>query len=123
MAHAAPGAVFVGSSVQRYAQKFDRPVQTVHAVATENETADPKLASTVFADYPQRENFLLALAWWKANSFDVAALYGAARTFKLGRHRLSRVGERDGVTFWNDSKATNFHAVEAALASFHAPWF
>jgi UDP-N-acetylmuramoylalanine--D-glutamate ligase len=26
-----------------------------------------------------------------------------------------------GVTFWNDSKATNFHAVEAALASFAAP--
>jgi UDP-N-acetylmuramoylalanine--D-glutamate ligase len=88
---------------------------------TENVSADPKLATTVFAEYPQRENFLLALAWWKANSFDVAALYSAARTFKLGRHRLSRVGGRDGVTFWNDSKATNFHAVEAALARFNAP--
>jgi UDP-N-acetylmuramoylalanine--D-glutamate ligase len=27
----------------------------------------------------------------------------------------------EGVTFWNDSKATNFHAVEAALAGFDAP--
>jgi UDP-N-acetylmuramoylalanine--D-glutamate ligase len=25
------------------------------------------------------------------------------------------------VSFWNDSKATNFHAVEAALATFAAP--
>jgi UDP-N-acetylmuramoylalanine--D-glutamate ligase len=25
------------------------------------------------------------------------------------------------VTYWNDSKATNFHAVEAALAGFAAP--
>jgi UDP-N-acetylmuramoylalanine--D-glutamate ligase len=25
------------------------------------------------------------------------------------------------VSFWNDSKATNFHAVEAALATFPAP--
>ncbi len=27
----------------------------------------------------------------------------------------------DGVTYWNDSKATNFHAVEAALGRFSAP--
>jgi UDP-N-acetylmuramoylalanine--D-glutamate ligase len=31
------------------------------------------------------------------------------------------VGEKRGVTFWNDSKATNFHAVEAALATFAGP--
>jgi len=29
----------------------------------------------------------------------------------------------EGVTYWNDSKATNFHAVEAALARFAAPVF
>src|SRR6185369_11572835 len=40
---------------------------------------------------------------------------------QLGLHRLSRVGEKRGVTFWNDSKATNFHAVEAALATFAGP--
>jgi UDP-N-acetylmuramoylalanine--D-glutamate ligase len=50
-----------------------------------------------------------------------ADLYGAARSFKLGRHRLARIGERRGVSFWNDSKATNFHAVEAALAAFPSP--
>jgi UDP-N-acetylmuramoylalanine--D-glutamate ligase len=31
------------------------------------------------------------------------------------------VAEIDGVTWWNDSKATNIHAVEAALASFAGP--
>lgn len=31
------------------------------------------------------------------------------------------MGEKNGVTFWNDSKATNFHAVEAALATFAGP--
>jgi UDP-N-acetylmuramoylalanine--D-glutamate ligase len=75
----------------------------------------------VFADYPQRENFLLAQAWWRTNGFDEAALSAAARTFKLGRHRLTKVGTHDGITFWNDSKATNFHAVEAAVARFDAP--
>lgn len=121
IARTAPGAAFVGSSVLKYAQKFDRPVHGVQAVATENQPADPRLARTVFAGYPQRENFLLAAAWWWANGWDETALVAAAQTFRLGRHRLARVGDHDGVVFWNDSKATNFHAVEAALAGFAAP--
>ena len=121
LAHTCAGATFIGSSVQRHAQKFERPLGSVVVVPTENQPADPRLARTVFAGDPQRENFLLAAAWWRANGFDPNALYAAARTFKLGRHRLARVAEHDGVTFWNDSKATNFHAVEAALGGFTAP--
>ncbi|HUR60492.1 MAG TPA: UDP-N-acetylmuramoyl-L-alanine--D-glutamate ligase [Opitutaceae bacterium] len=119
--HTDPGAVFIGSSVARHAQKFDRPLATVQALPTENQLSDPHLARTVFAEYPQRENFLLAAAWWHAEGLDPAALHAAARTFKLGRHRLTRVADCEGVTYWNDSKATNFHAVEAALAGFSAP--
>ena len=48
-------------------------------------------------------------------------LLAAASSFQLGKHRFARVGEKQGVTFWNDSKATNFHAVEAALATFPQP--
>jgi UDP-N-acetylmuramoylalanine--D-glutamate ligase len=113
--------VFLGTSVQRFAQKFDRSLAGAVPVATEGQPADPQLAGTVFADYPQRENFLLAAAWWRAAGHDGAALYGAARTFRLGRHRLARVAVQSGVTYWNDSKATNFHAVEAALAGFARP--
>lgn len=119
--HTAPGAAFVGSSVQRYAQKFERPLGSVVAVATEAQPPDPRLARTAFSAYPQRENFLLAAAWWQSRGFDPAVLFAAARTFKLGRHRLTRVGTHEGVTYWNDSKATNFHAVESALAGFTAP--
>ncbi len=121
LTHTAPGAGFVGSSVQRYAHKFERPLGSVVAVATEGQPADPRLARTVFAEYPQRENFLLAAAWWQSRGLDPAVLFAAARTFKLGRHRMTRVGTHEGVTYWNDSKATNFHAVESALAGFTAP--
>jgi len=121
VAHTAPGAVFAGSSVQRCAQKFERPLSAIVAVPTEGQPGDPRAAGTVFADYPQRENFLLAAAWWRARGFDPAVLGAAARTFQLGRHRLTRVADIDGITFWNDSKATNFHAVEAALARFDVP--
>ena len=116
-----PGAVFAGPSVQRYAEKYDRPLPASAVVATEGQPADRRLAGTVFADYPQRENFLLAAAWWRSEGGEERALVAAAQTFTLGRHRLARVAEQDGVTYWNDSKATNFHAAEAALAKFSTP--
>lgn len=117
----APGAAFLGTSVQRFARKFDRPLAGMVGVDTEEQPADPRLAATVFKSYPQRENFLLAAAWWRASGFEPAALYSAAASFRVAGHRLAIVAEIAGVTFWNDSKATNFHAVEAALAGFDAP--
>ena len=121
LACTAPGAFFAGSSVQRFAEKFRLPLPVRAAIATENQPRDPQLAGTIFETYPQRENFLLAAAWWQAAGFAPAELDAAARTFRLGRHRLARVAVSEGVTFWNDSKATNFHAAEAALDGFDSP--
>ena len=116
-----PGAVFAGSSVQRYANCSGHTLPAPACIASEGQQADDRLRGSVFADYPQRENFLLAAAWWRHARLPEAQLYAAAQSFRLGAHRLARVGEKRGVTFWNDSKATNFHAVEAALATFSAP--
>ena len=112
--------VFAGSSVGEFARSVGTGANFTW-VATAGQPADPLLAGTAFADYPQRENFLLAAAWWRAAGLDAGRLYAAARSFRLGRHRLAKVAESDGVSFWNDSKATNFHAVEAALGRFEAP--
>lgn len=62
-----------------------------------------------------------AAGWWRHAGLPEVSHYAAARTFQLGAHRLTRVEEKCGVTFWNDSKATSLHAVEAALATFAAP--
>jgi UDP-N-acetylmuramoylalanine--D-glutamate ligase len=113
--------LFLGSSVQRYAAKFDRPVPIGAGVDTEDQPADERLTDSVFAEYPQRENFLLASAWWRASGLPATGLFEAARSFTVGPHRLARVVEHEGVVYWNDSKATNFHAVEAALARFSGP--
>jgi UDP-N-acetylmuramoylalanine--D-glutamate ligase len=118
---APPGRFLAGSSVQRHAAQFGRPLAHASCVPTEDQAADPRLAGTPFETYPQRENFILAAAWWRLEGLDEDELYRAAREFRVGRHRLSRVGTIDGVTYWNDSKATNFHAVEAALAGFRRP--
>ncbi|HEY1794137.1 MAG TPA: UDP-N-acetylmuramoyl-L-alanine--D-glutamate ligase [Opitutaceae bacterium] len=116
-----PGRILVGSSAARFAASFGLALPAGAAVATEGQPPDPRLAGTPFAAYPQRENFILAAAWWRAQGYDGSDLLEAARTFRVGRHRLSPVARADGVTFWNDSKATNFHAVEAALAGFARP--
>jgi len=42
----------------------------------------------------------------------------AIRNFKLDSHRIELVGERNGVRWFDDSKATNPHATAASLASF-----
>ena len=116
-----PGAVFAGSSVQRHARKYGHILPASAGLASEGQPADARLAGTVFAGYPQFENFILAAAWWRHAGLPEAALFAAARSFRIGDHRLARVGEKRGVAFWNDSKATNFHAVEAALATFAGP--
>jgi len=114
-------AAFVGTSVRRYAAQTQRTLPASAGIESEGQGADPHLAGTVFATYPQRENFLLAAVWWRHAGLPEEALYAAARSFQLADHRLMRVAEKGGVTFWNDSKATNFHAVEAALATFDRP--
>lgn len=116
-----PGAVFAGTSVQTQARQTNRPLPASAGVASEGRPADARLRGTVFAGYPQYENFLIAAAWWRHAGLPEEALLAAARTFAIGEHRMECVAEKRGVTFWNDSKATNFHAVEAALANFTAP--
>jgi UDP-N-acetylmuramoylalanine--D-glutamate ligase len=115
------GHVHVGSSVQFHASEFGQTLPAEACVASENEPGDVLLQGTLFADYPQRENFLLIAAWWRTTGLRESILYAAARTFAPARHRMERVGEFGGVTWWNDSKATNFHAAEAALARFTTP--
>ena len=115
------GYVFAGSSVQRYAEKFGQTLSAESYVATEDQPGDVLLRGTVFAHYPQRENFIIAAAWWRSQGLRETELYAAAQSFCLGEHRLARVEVKGGVTWWNDSKATNFHAVEAAVAGFGSP--
>jgi UDP-N-acetylmuramoylalanine--D-glutamate ligase len=116
-----PGKLFAGSSVKRYAEQFGRSMPPGAYVPTEGQACDPRLAGTAFEAYPQRENIILAEAWWMSEGLGEAGFIAAARSFRPGRHRLFKVDTVDGVTFWNDSKATNFHAVEAALAGFPRP--
>lgn len=115
------GHVLAGSSVGRAAEAYGQSLPEGAVIATEDPAGDVLLRGTVFDDQPHRENFLLAAAWWRVAGLREPVLYAAAQSFVLAPHRMFKVGMVNGVTWWDDSKATNFHATEAALQRFANP--
>jgi UDP-N-acetylmuramoylalanine--D-glutamate ligase len=67
-----------------------------------------------------RENGLAAAATCLARGVDAEAVAEGLRTFQGVRHRLERIAEVDGVTWVNDSKATNVASTIVALRAFAA---
>ena len=63
-------------------------------------------------------NALAALALCRAIGLPLAPLLDALRNFAGLPHRVERVGEIGGVTFYDDSKGTNVGSTVAALAGF-----
>jgi UDP-N-acetylmuramoylalanine--D-glutamate ligase len=65
-----------------------------------------------------RANALAAAAVCLARGLPEAAVRGALRTFAGVPHRLEEVVVRDGVTYVNDSKATNVASARVGIAAF-----
>lgn len=65
-------------------------------------------------------NTLAASALARAADVGPAAIREAIRSFALDHHRTEVVLSRDGITYVDDSKATNAHAADAALAAFES---
>lgn len=63
-------------------------------------------------------NALAAAALARAYGVPGGAVRGGLRGFTPDPHRIARVAERGGVTWVDDSKATNPHAADASLAAF-----
>jgi len=113
--------LIVGESVAKAAEKFGKKLPA-HAVIVRREGAKQHApAGSVFGTHPQIENYLVARAYWQAEGYPLGVLEETAQSFSTRRHRLAPVAEWQGVTHWNDSKGTNFHATLAALESFPHP--
>ncbi len=65
-----------------------------------------------------RANIAAATALARAVGVSASDIAQALRKFRISGHRIERVAERAGVTFIDDSKATNAHAADASLSSF-----
>lgn len=63
-------------------------------------------------------NALAAAALACSVGVPASAIAAALASFQVGRHRAEVVAVADGVTYVDDSKATNPHAAEASLAAY-----
>ncbi|MFE9041000.1 UDP-N-acetylmuramoyl-L-alanine--D-glutamate ligase [Streptomyces sp. NPDC012421] len=63
-------------------------------------------------------NALAAAALARAFGVDAKAVRDGLRAFRPDPHRIELVEEVEGVTYVDDSKATNTHAAEASLAAY-----
>lgn len=68
-----------------------------------------------------RQNMLLAAAAGLEAGLSGAQMEQAFRSFTGVPHRLERIREQQGISFYNDSKATNYDAAEVALHALDGP--
>ena len=66
-------------------------------------------------------NFLAAATAAEIIDVGEAAIKQVMKTFSGVPHRLEQLNTLDGITFYNDSKATNIESVKVALQSFNVP--
>jgi len=67
------------------------------------------------------QNVMAALLCAKALNLDMGKAMNACKSFRSLPHRLEYVDTINGVSFYNDSKATNCDSVKSALESFERP--
>ena len=92
---------------------LERPAQRVEFSAADQLPAEPGLRGA-----HNRENAAAATAAARAVGADDEQIARGLREFAGVPHRLELVGERGGVRYVNDSKATNVAAALRALAAY-----
>lgn len=73
---------------------------------------------TVFDRQPFAINYGLIRYYFDLKGYGELGLKESASSYELPESRMRKIGELGGVSFWNDSKATNFLAVEEGLKRF-----
>ncbi len=96
-------------------------VVTVSAAGPADYTLTPAYDERLLEAVKSPENLLSAVAVASLLELDPARVASALSAFQGLPHRIEPVGVVDGATWYNDSKATNVHSVEAALLRVPAP--
>jgi len=68
-----------------------------------------------------RQNMLMAAAVGLKLGIEASVMEAAFRSFPGVPHRLEKIRDLAGASWYNDSKATNYDAAEVALAALPSP--
>lgn len=123
IANARGKIALVGRSVYDFGKRIGVDIPESSVVEDERDVESLGIVGTEFETVPERWTYLMARAMWLALKLPEVDLIRAAFSFHKSPHRIELVGDVGGVRFWNDSKATNFHAVYGALERFEEPVF
>lgn len=115
-------------NIRQYLEELAGPAQKINInkerikgtlLKLDNNTYD--LSSTVLKGLHNGMNALFAIQAAKLYGIAAEIIQGALLSFQAVEHRLERFAVLDGVTYINDSKATNVDAVFYALAAMDLP--
>lgn len=120
VANARSDSLFIDRSVFDFGAKIGLDFPEDCVVPFEDGIESLGLRGTVFETVPELNAYLMARSLWRALKLAESDLVDAARSFKKGPHRIEKVCEARGLCFWDDSKATNFHAVMGGLNRFES---
>ena len=110
----------VGESVHDFGKKngfiFPESIKIISKLAKENVPLPPNHFLTC---EPQLENLAMVEGWFADLGLSRNDFYKIAENYHGQPHRLQKLKSTiKGITFWNDSKATNLASVKAACKNF-----
>ena len=108
-------------SVARRATSFGYELDADGLVKNDRSSRELGICGTVFETLPEKYTYLMGRALWLRMGLSEAELIEAAHTFQKSPHRMELILSEKGISYWDDSKATNFHAVYGALSRFENP--
>ncbi|MFP6855227.1 MAG: UDP-N-acetylmuramoyl-L-alanine--D-glutamate ligase [Opitutales bacterium] len=115
----APDRLFLGEGVTEAAAALGLPYLKGFDWKRKSSACKRKIPKdSPFRLGPQMSNFDLVQGFCRERGLDDQLVQRVARVFRLPGHRFSEPIKVAGVSFWNDSKATNFGAAMAACRHF-----
>jgi len=120
--HLHPRVTRLPFSTRRSLEQGAMVQSDVLTIRVDNQQLDviPVASLSLFGEHNVANALAALLAAWVLE-VPIASIRATLKNFKGVEHRLEFIRELDGVTFINDSKATNVDAVWYALRSFKQP--
>ena len=114
-------SVVVDETVSHYGKRLGLNIPNAQILEAANRKDRERVKGTVFETEPEIESYMMARSLWLSLGLSESSLEEAAKDFEKDPHRMEFVGAKREIRFWDDSKATNFHATLSGLKRFDQP--